>query len=83
MILVSRTFQHLLLDANMGGLICCSRPFFSFILLLLSLSPSLSLTDPLIPFELTWGESLIAKSEQASVSSTMETFWMGTVSVIS
>ena len=82
MILASTTFQHLLLDANMGELICCNHPFFSFILLSLPLPP-LSLTDPLIPFELTWGESLIAKSEQASVSSTMETFWMGTVSVIS
>ena len=36
--------------------------------------------DPAKPFLLSWGESLIAKSEQSSVSSTMETFWMGTVS---
>ena len=36
--------------------------------------------DPSKPFNLSWGESLIAKSEQSSVSSTMETFWMGTVS---
>ena len=43
MILASKTFQHLLLDANMGGLICRNRPFF----ILLSFSFSFSFPFPL------------------------------------
>jgi trehalose 6-phosphate synthase/phosphatase len=37
--------------------------------------------DLLSPFAVSWGESLIAKSDNSSVSTIMDTFWMGTVAV--
>ena len=54
MILASNTFQHLLLDANMDTFVVVVRSSHSSFLPFPF--PSLSLTDPLIPFELTWGE---------------------------
>lgn len=62
-------------------------PFFPPFSPFLPLSPfsslplSLLYLDTTSPFIVTWGESLIAKSEEASVSSTLETFWMGTVNM--
>lgn len=33
------------------------------------------------PFSITWAESLIARSSSSSVSTNVDTFWMGTISV--
>lgn len=38
-------------------------------------------SDPKTPFSITWSESLIAKSEDSSVSESLKTIWVGTVSV--